>query len=52
MMRFWKGRWHMSTDTVEMMFREFHLPTMAARCAQMMESAEAQNWGYRRLLVE
>ncbi len=42
----------MSTDTVEMMFREFHLPTMAARCAQMMESAEAQNWGYRRLLVE
>jgi DNA replication protein DnaC len=35
-----------------MMFRSFHLPTMASRCAQMMESAESQNWGYRRLLVE
>lgn len=42
----------MSADTLEIMFREFHLPTMAARCAQMMESAESQNWGYRRLLVE
>lgn len=42
----------MPADTLEMMFREFHLPTMAARCAQMMESAESQNWGYRRLLVE
>jgi len=42
----------MSADTLEMMFREFHLPTMAGRCAEMMQSAEAQNWGYRRLLVE
>jgi len=42
----------MPADTLEMMFREFHLPTMAARCAEMMESAESQNWGYRRLLVE
>jgi DNA replication protein DnaC len=42
----------MSVDTLEMMFREFHLPTMAASCSQMMQSAETQNWGYRRLLVE
>ena len=42
----------MSAETLEMMFRSFHLPTMASRCAQMMESAETQNWGYRRLLVE
>jgi DNA replication protein DnaC len=42
----------MSADTLEMAFREFHLPTMAARCLEMMKSAESQNWGYRRLLVE
>jgi DNA replication protein DnaC len=42
----------MSAETLEMMFRSFCLPTMASRCAQMMESAETQNWGYRRLLVE
>ena len=41
----------MLADTLEMMFREFHLPTMASRCAEMMQSAEAQNWGYRKLLV-
>jgi DNA replication protein DnaC len=42
----------MSADTLEMMFREFCLPTMAARCGEMMASAEAQNWGYRKLLVQ
>ena len=42
----------MSADTLEMLFREFCLPTMAARCAEMMASAEAQNWGYRKLLVQ
>ena len=42
----------MPSDTLEMMFREFHLPTMAANCGQMLQSAETQNWGYRRLLVE
>src|SRR6266446_2127792 len=41
----------MSADTLEMMFREFCLPTMAARFAEMMQSAEAQNWGYRKLLL-
>jgi hypothetical protein len=34
-----------------MLFREFCLPTMAARCGEMMASAEAQNWGYRKLQV-
>lgn len=37
---------------MEMMFREFCLPTMAARFAEMMQSAEAQNWGYRKLLLQ
>src|SRR5258708_35861422 len=52
MMRCWKGRWRMSADTLEMMFREFCLPTMAARFAEMMQSAETQNWGYRKLLLQ
>jgi DNA replication protein DnaC len=42
----------MPADTLEMLFREFCLPTIAARCAEMMASAEAQNWGYRKLLVQ
>ena len=42
----------MSADTLEMMFREFCLPTMAARWAEMLQSAEAQNWGYRKLLLQ
>jgi DNA replication protein DnaC len=42
----------MSADTLEMMFREFCLSTMAGRCAEMIASAEAQNWGYRKLLVQ
>jgi DNA replication protein DnaC len=42
----------MSAEPLEMLFREFCLPTMAARCGEMMASAEAQNWGYRKLLVQ
>ncbi|MEI6393380.1 MAG: IS21-like element helper ATPase IstB [Verrucomicrobiota bacterium] len=42
----------MSSDPLEMMFREFCLPTMAAHFAEMMASAEVQNWGYRKLLVQ
>lgn len=42
----------MSADTLEMMFREFCLPTFAARFAEMMKLAEAQNWGYRKLLLQ
>jgi len=42
----------MPAESLEMMFREFCLPTMAARCAEMIQSAEAQNWGYRKLLLQ
>ena len=42
----------MPADTLEMLLREFCLPTMAGRCAEMLASAEAQNWGYRKLLVQ
>lgn len=42
----------MSADPLEMLFREFCLPTMAASCGEMLASAEAQNWGYRKLLVQ
>lgn len=41
----------MSADTLEMLFREFHLPTMASRFGEMIQSAETQNWGYRNLLL-
>jgi DNA replication protein DnaC len=34
-----------------MLFREFHLPTMAVRFAEMIQSAETENWGYRSLLL-
>ena len=42
----------MSADSLEMLFREFCLPTMAARFAEMMQVAEVQNWGYRKLLLQ
>jgi len=42
----------MSAEPLELLFREFCVPTMAARCSEMMASAEAQNWGYRKLLVQ
>ena len=48
----WNRRWPLSADTLEMLFREFCLPTMAARFADMIQSAEAQNWGCRRLLLQ
>src|ERR1017187_10347431 len=51
MTRYWQGRGRMSADSLEMMFREFCLPTMAARFGEMMQSAEAQNWGDRKLLL-
>ena len=40
----------MSADTLEMLFREFRLPTMATRFAEMIQNAEKENWGYRKLL--
>jgi DNA replication protein DnaC len=42
----------MSADTLEMLFREFRLPTMASRFAEFIQNAEAQNWGYRKLLQQ
>jgi len=42
----------MPADTLEMLLRQFCLSTMAARCGEMIASAEAQNWGYRKLLVQ
>jgi DNA replication protein DnaC len=42
----------MSPDPREMLFREFHLPTMAEQFAEMIQSAETQNWGYRQLLQQ
>ena len=42
----------MAADPLEMMFREFRLPTMATEFARMIQSAEAQNWGYRKLLLQ
>lgn len=42
----------MSADTLEMLFRQFCLSTMAARFAEMTQLAEAQNWGYRKLLLQ
>jgi DNA replication protein DnaC len=42
----------MDADSLEMMFREFRLPTMAGQFARMIQSAEAQNWGYRKLLLQ
>lgn len=38
-------------DPLEMMFREFRLPTMASRFEEMLQSAETHNWGYRKLLL-
>ncbi len=42
----------MAADPLEMMFREFCLPTFAARWAELMQLAETQNWGYRKLLLQ
>lgn len=41
----------MSADPLAMLLREFHLPTMAARFADLIQTAEAENWGYRNLLL-
>lgn len=41
----------MSADPLALLFRSFRLPTMAERFEEMIQSAEAENWGYRKLLV-
>lgn len=40
----------MSADPLAVMFRAFHLPTMAAMWEESAQRAEKENWGYRRLL--
>jgi len=42
----------MSADPLAMLLRSFKLPTMAARYAETLASAEEQNWGYRRFLQQ
>lgn len=42
----------MSADPLGMMFRQFCLTTMAGRFEEMIGLAEAQNWGYRKLLLQ
>jgi DNA replication protein DnaC len=41
----------MSADPLAMLLRSFRLPTMAARYAEALASAEQDNWGYRRFLL-
>jgi DNA replication protein DnaC len=41
----------MPAESLEMLLRAFGLTTMAARWGEMLASAEAQNWGYRKLLL-
>jgi DNA replication protein DnaC len=41
----------MSADALEMLLREFRLPTMAGRFSEFIQNAETQNWGYRKLLL-
>ena len=42
----------MSADPLAMLFRQFCLTTMASRFEEMVQLAEAQNWGYRKLLLQ
>lgn len=42
----------MSTDPLEMLLRAFHLPTMAGIYGESLAQAEAQNWGYKRFLMQ
>ncbi len=42
----------MSADPLGMLFRQFCLTTMAGRFEELIGLAEAQNWGYRKLLLQ
>ena len=42
----------MPAETLEMLLRQFCLTTMASRCGEMIASAEVQNWGYRKFLLQ
>ena len=42
----------MPAESLELLLREFCLTTMAARCGEMLASAETQNWGYRKCRLQ
>lgn len=42
----------MSADPLAMLLRSFKLPTMASRYPELLASAEANSWDYRRFLME
>jgi len=42
----------MPAESLAMLLRAFGLTTMAARCGEMLASAETQNWGYRKFLLQ
>jgi DNA replication protein DnaC len=42
----------MPAESLELLLRAFGLTTMAARCGEMLASAETQNWGYRKFLLQ
>jgi DNA replication protein DnaC len=42
----------MSADPLALLLRSFNLPTIAARYPEVLASAEANSWGYRRFLTE
>ncbi len=42
----------MPAETLEMLLRELCLTAMAPRIGEMLQLAEAQNWGYRKLLLQ
>ena len=41
----------MPAETLEMALRELCLTAIAPRIGQLLQIAEAQNWGYRKLLL-
>ena len=42
----------MPAETLEMVLRELCLTAVAPRIGEMLQLAEAQNWGYRKLLLQ
>jgi len=42
----------MPAETLEMVLRELCLNAIAPRIGEMLQMAEAQNWGYRKLLLQ
>jgi DNA replication protein DnaC len=40
----------MAHDSLALILRSFHLPTMASLYERVLEQAEKENWGYRKFL--